>query len=755
MMRRMLLAIFLALSSLAPLQSPPAATPTLPDPSADARTALVGELDELYAKLRRRDWNSVHIGLAALLTRHANSAAARGKLLEIEDLARVAAFWVKHPEPDPKLLISGQVGVLDRANDKVRLTYEEGRLEKRNAKRPKFRPISVPSFGTDDAAGDAKAHFPDFEQIGPLTLHPLQFNGPYRAELRGVVPAREGLVPTIVLLLDQEEIYVATFDYPPKLQRIRDAQGGLEFVAESRIPVLPEHGGDFTIDATIAESSMSIRYNGRVAFQVPKPKGKFGWVGFLGGDQVHYVELAGKTFGQWIDALVDAAVDEDRAAFERTFEPRTVLPAWLYEVPDAAVRDEAGEQAAVGSVRSGFGAGQLAELEGLVEAGKWEAALTALDAHEKAGAKPPSVAWGRANVLFQLGRLEEARTAAKVVIAAESKHLDMRVLEAALGVRLEGPEATLERVRALVRDFPASPEARTVLVNALLRGARIADALLESERAFAAGVDRKQTAKLVVQTRRALSGPSWRTTNRHDSKHYAIASDMDRATCQQLATVLEDSYAFFARTIGPISDARSHMRVYVFSGKQAYFDYCKDLLGDAMHSTQGLFSAELAQLLFWNAVDREEFVQVARHEGFHQYLSELVDEVPVWLNEGLARYFETLRKEKGRWIAGAVPDSSRSTLRELEDATPWLPLAELFRMDDAVFYGQNAEVWYAYAWCVIHTLAEGTTADRKLFDALIAKLGRGVDGEVAVRETFEGVDLAELLDRVRAHAASL
>jgi hypothetical protein len=292
-------------------------------------------------------------------------------------------------------------------------------------------------------------------------------------------------------------------------------------------------------------------------------------------------------------------------------------------------------------------------------------------------------------------------------------------------------------------------------VQALVRSSRLTDALQESERAFAAGVDRNETAQLVRQTRRAVSGPTWRTTNRHESKHYAIASDMDRATCQQLAVVLEETYAFLARAVGPISSARPRMRVFVFSGKQAYFDYCEDLLGEAMHSTQGLFSAELAQLLFWNAVDREEFVQVARHEGFHQYLSELVDDVPVWLNEGLAVYFQTLRKEKGRWIAGAVPKASRDVLRELASDPQWLPLAEFWRMDDAQFYGEFAAVWYAYAWCVIHTLAEGTPEDRKLFDALIGRLARGVDGAVAVRETFEGVDLAALLARVRARAASL
>jgi hypothetical protein len=197
------------------------------------------------------------------------------------------------------------------------------------------------------------------------------------------------------------------------------------------------------------------------------------------------------------------------------------------------------------------------------------------------------------------------------------------------------------------------------------------------------------------------------------------------------------------------------MRVFVFSGKQGYFDYTEDLIGEAMHSTQGLFSAELGQLLFWSAVDRQEFIQVARHEAFHQYLSELVPEVPVWLNEGLARYYETLRKEKGKLVAGAVPSASRDVLRGFAPGAKWPTLEQLFAVDSETFYGQNAPVWYAISWCVVHTLAEGTPEDRELFDALIGKLARGIDGAVAVRETLGGVDLAALLERVKARAKSL
>lgn len=737
----MLTAILLALPLLAVRQTPAERPP--PDPGVALATAL----DGVQARMRARDWKSVQKALAAVLAQFENTDAARGKLIEIEEIARLAAFWSSHPDPDPKLLISGEVGLLDRNADLVRLTYERGRTQDRNAKRAKFRPISVPAF----ASGPTKerAPFPDFEQYGELTVHPLQFNGPYTAELKGSIPARGGIAPAVVLVFDGEEVLRADFGDSVEVMRFR-GEGEPESIPIDKSSGVAA-GEEFKLEVNVADSSVTIRSKGRIVVQTSKPRSKFGWFGYLGGRQIAYVKLSGKTYGQWVDALVDAAVDQDRAAFDKTWDPRKVLPAWLYDVAGKAVRDEAAEQAAIDRVQKGFARDVGRQWSEYTKAGKWLEALATVDVPNDPKILPLTREWAKASALFQLDRLDEARTAARAVVAVEPGHYEMRLLATALDVRLDGGTAPLDTARALTRDFPASADARRLLVAALVRRGLHADALREAERGFAAGVDRAAMEKLVKQCRRAVSGPAWRSSNVFESEHYAVASDMDRATCVQMAKVLEETHAFLAGAIGPIAAGSPRMRVYVFSGKQAYADYCEDLLGDPMSRTLGLFSPELAQLLFWNVVDRAEFVQTARHESVHQYLNALVAEVPLWLNEGLAQYFETIAREKGRLAAGAVKTDARDLLRSLPPAAPWLPLEKLFEMERDHFYGPSAPIWYAYSWAVVHALAHGAPKDRAIFDGLLQRLARGVDGAVAVRESFQDVDLDALLERVRAH----
>ncbi len=750
----MLPAFLLAIPLLFATQSHADESPRPPvEKPADSSAEFTAALDGVYTKLNKRDWKGAQKELLAVLARFENGEDARGKLLEIEEIARLAAFWSKHPDPDPKFLISGEVGLLDRNSDLVRISYEKGRTVERNAKRAKFRPISVPVF---DAASDKKtpAPFPDFEQMGLLTLHPMQFNGPYTAEVRGSIPIKGGLAPSIVLVLDADEILAVQFGDLVVISRISD--DGKNATAEPGAkPSGVAAGEDFKLEVNVTDSSVTFRSKGRIVVQSPKPKGKFGWFGFIGNDRISAVKLSGKTYGQWFDALVDAAVAEDRAKFEAGYDPRGVLPAWLYDVPDKAVRDEAAEEAAIKRVQSGFAIDVGRQWRDLTQAGKWEEALATVDIPDDPKVKPMTRAWAMASALLQLDRLDEARAAASIVTNAEPHHYEMRLLEAAIGSRVDRSDAAIETARGFVRDFPASLQARRVLVSMLIRRGRLVEAQREAERGFAAGVERAEMEKLVKQSRRAVTGPTWRTTNRHDSDHYTIASDMDRATCVQLAKVLEETYGFLSHAIGPIAAGRPGMRVFVFSGKQAYFDYCEDLVGDSMNRTQGMFTPQLAQLLFWNAIDRDEFVQTARHEAVHQYVDALVPEMPVWLHEGLAQYFETMRKEKGQFVAGAPPTGPRQLLQGLKKGTQWLRLEVLFDMQAEQFYGTNANVWYAVSWAVVHALADGAPEDRKLFDALIERIARGVDGAVAVRETFEGVDKKALLERIRLHAEAL
>lgn len=102
--------------------------------------------------------------------------------------------------------------------------------------------------------------------------------------------------------------------------------------------------------------------------------------------------------------------------------------------------------------------------------------------------------------------------------------------------------------------------------------------------------------------------------------------------------------------------------------------------------------------------EHDRLWQVLAHEGFHQFLGyELGTQVPVWLNEGLAQYFETSYVSGGRLRTGQI---SKSKLR----AAQWLirskqasPLPELLAMDRATFYSR-AQATYPMSWALVHYL---------------------------------------------------
>lgn len=749
-----MLAAYLLAFALQSTPVPPTVSPGSTQAVDAAREEFANALDAVYARLGRREWKSADSELMKLLARFENSDVARGKLLEIEEVARLSAFWAKHPAPDAKTLLYGELLLFDRRLDTVKIAYSPGRLAVREHSKSKRKPISVPAFDTGEKP-PFPPYFPDFEQVGQLTLHPLQFNGPYTVDLRTLLPGSPAYVPSLVFLLDGGEYIVASFEYPYQLTHVTNG-GRQRKVLEEQMGTFLEPGEELVLQASVTDTQIIVRNKGRILLSGPKPKGRFGWFGTVAFRRMTSMQLSGKSYGQWLDALVDSAVESDRTAFDAAFDPRAALPAWLYDVPDKAVRDATGEQAAVDLVQRGVSAEIGKRWSELVAAQKWVELLAFVDAADERSMKPLTRAFSRSQALFVLERLEEARVAVREVLAAAPKHRSVRAMDAVISARLDDEATAIDSARALTRDFPDDADARTLLVTLLVRAGRFAAAQHEAESGFAAGVDRAKMAVLVKQTRRALAGPTWRSPNRFESKHYAVASDMDRDTCIQLSKVLEETYGFLQRAIGPLPEQGAALRAFVFSGKQAYLDYCDDLgVGDMMKDTQGLFVPALAQLLFWNAQDRADFMETARHEAFHQYVNELVPELPVWLNEGLAQYFQTLRKEKGQLVAGAVRPAAVTMLKQLENRNSIPTLAQIFAVKRETFYGQDSGAWYALSWMVVHALAQGEAQDRALFDGLITRIARGVDGAVAVRETFAGVDLDSLRERMRAHARSL
>jgi hypothetical protein len=156
-----------------------------------------------------------------------------------------------------------------------------------------------------------------------------------------------------------------------------------------------------------------------------------------------------------------------------------------------------------------------------------------------------------------------------------------------------------------------------------------------------------------------------------------------------------------------------------------------------MH-TAGLYSPVLEQLLIWNLPDRADMLRTIRHEGFHQFLDRIVDDAPVWFDEGMAEYYECAQRDAGgRLQGGQLRDEHLLVLRDTQ--VKLVPLQKFVAIGDQQFYADPGPN-YAQAWAFIHFLRQGPPERVKRFEAFFDALQQGKDTAAAVAIAFAGVD---------------
>jgi hypothetical protein len=149
-------------------------------------------------------------------------------------------------------------------------------------------------------------------------------------------------------------------------------------------------------------------------------------------------------------------------------------------------------------------------------------------------------------------------------------------------------------------------------------------------------------------------------------------------------------------------------RVIVFDNVDDFRAYAVDAVTQVHSGLAGYcqLKTDEAGNTFYELVsyEQETLWQVLAHEGFHQFLGhELGLEVPTWLNEGLAQYFETSYVSRGRLQTGAINARRLQAAQALIRAGRAPAVADLLALDRATFYG-NAQVAYPLSWALVYYL---------------------------------------------------
>ena len=131
-----------------------------------------------------------------------------------------------------------------------------------------------------------------------------------------------------------------------------------------------------------------------------------------------------------------------------------------------------------------------------------------------------------------------------------------------------------------------------------------------------------------------------------------------------------------------------------------------------------------------------------RHEVAHGYLHAVVPGMPLWLDEGLAEYFEVPRGH------GGLNRPHLELLSDMAAHGQWQP--DLARLEQLTNAADMEQIHYAEAWAWVYFLLNSEPRKRELLINYLAELGKHgrsepLSARLAALHTQPGRNLTEYL----------
>jgi len=183
----------------------------------------------------------------------------------------------------------------------------------------------------------------------------------------------------------------------------------------------------------------------------------------------------------------------------------------------------------------------------------------------------------------------------------------------------------------------------------------------------------------------------------------------------------------------PPTDEPIH--IYLFAKDASYYDFLNQRF-PGFPARRAIFvetDIELSVYAHWG----DHVAEDLRHEVAHGYLHASVPNLPLWLDEGLAEYFEV-----GRGLRG-VNRPHVELLAAQANLANWKP--DLLRLEQLTSAAEMTQQDYAEAWAWVHYLLESGDDKANLLTDYLADLRQGVAGatlSARLKKRLAGPELA-------------
>lgn len=229
--------------------------------------------------------------------------------------------------------------------------------------------------------------------------------------------------------------------------------------------------------------------------------------------------------------------------------------------------------------------------------------------------------------------------------------------------------------------------------------------------------------------------PDWAESYRKETPHYLVESDVSQKFTDQYAQGAETMYSMYAAIFPAPTEQADKLRILLFKTREGFIRF------GAPKNVLGFYHPETRNVYLYDHVRPAVTQKVLLHEGFHQYLNLLIEEPPIWFNEGMATYFETATMKENQFKVG-TPGVRLGHLGRLAQDGMLCKLPAFMSIDLGQFQDPNAAAKnYSYAWGLAHFLLHYKNGVyRKHLVNYFRLLQRGAKNPEAMVSAFGNLD---------------
>lgn len=163
-------------------------------------------------------------------------------------------------------------------------------------------------------------------------------------------------------------------------------------------------------------------------------------------------------------------------------------------------------------------------------------------------------------------------------------------------------------------------------------------------------------------------------------------------------------YEIFSGWLGRQRLRQVDLNVLIFQDRANYLQYANASTRNNMSETGGYYSSSTNEAVTYKYPDNERTLSVVRHESTHVMVRGMLGMAPVWLNEGLADYFENISVNDQAKRISINQNSLNIARGSLSSGYP-TRLSDFLMLSDQDWRQNNREIHYALSWSFVYFLA--------------------------------------------------